>query len=150
MKSLHKGLQISPSGLVIHPSYPHLGASPDRILTCDCCGSGVLEVKCPFLCKQKTIMKASEDPKFCLTKDVDGVTYVLKSSHSYYYQVQLQLLLCEVGYCDFVVWAESELVHLRIKPDFEFMDKAISKATAFFKQVILPELLGKWYTRTST
>ena len=150
MKSLHKGLQISPTGLVIHPSYPHLGASPDRILTCDCCGSGVLEVKCPFLCKQKTIMEASEDPKFCLTKDVDDVTYVLKSSHSYYYQIQLQLLLCEVGYCDFVVWAESELVHLRIKPDFEFMDETISKATAFFKQVILPELLGKWFTRTST
>ena len=95
-------------------------------------------------------MEASEDPKFCLTKDVDDVTYVLKSSHSYYYQIQLQLLLCEVGYCDFVVWAESELVHLRIKPDFEFMDETISKATAFFKQVILPELLGKWFTRTST
>ena len=112
VKEYEKGLQISPTGLVIHPSYPHLGASPDRILTCDCCGSGVLEVKCPFLCKQKTIMEASEDPKFCLTKDVDDVTYVLKSSHSYYYQIQLRLLFCEVGYCDFVVWAKSELVQV--------------------------------------
>ena len=91
-------------------------------------------------------MEASEDPKFCLTKDVDDITYVLKSSHSYYYQVQLQLLLSEVGYCDFVIilWSESELVHFRIKPDFEFMSEAISKATtAFCKKVILPKLLGK-------
>ena len=44
----HLGFNISCSGFVIHTSYPHMGASPDGIVTCECCGCGVLEVKCPF------------------------------------------------------------------------------------------------------
>jgi len=31
----------------VNPSYPHLGATPDRIINCDCCGDGVIEIKCP-------------------------------------------------------------------------------------------------------
>ena len=48
IQSHHKNFKISPSGLVINPLYPHLGASPDGIICCDCCGKGVLEIKCPY------------------------------------------------------------------------------------------------------
>ena len=27
---------------MLHPSYPHMGASPDGIVNCICCGKGVL------------------------------------------------------------------------------------------------------------
>ena len=34
------------SGLVVHESYPFMGASPDGIINCKCCGFGVLEITC--------------------------------------------------------------------------------------------------------
>ena len=43
----HIDLSISKSGLVVHVSYQFMGASPDGIINCECCGFGVLEVKCP-------------------------------------------------------------------------------------------------------
>ena len=35
------------TGLHINPSSPHLVASPDGIVSCFCCGDGLLEIKCP-------------------------------------------------------------------------------------------------------
>ena len=43
----------------------------------------------------------SEDPKFCV-KEIDGEIR-LDNTHSYYYQVQMQMFICDVGYSDFCV-----------------------------------------------
>ena len=50
-------------------------------------------------------------------------------------------------YCDFVVWSPDEFVVLRIDLADDFIAQAFEKATAFFKIGILPELVGKWYTK---
>ena len=50
----HTDLTVSDSGLVIHPDSPHLGASPNGIVNCSCCGAGVIEVKCPFSCTDRS------------------------------------------------------------------------------------------------
>lgn len=47
-KKNHENLQVSGNGLFINPRWPHIGASPDSIVQCDCCGKRVLEVKCPY------------------------------------------------------------------------------------------------------
>jgi hypothetical protein len=39
---------VQSSGLVVHPSYPYIGASPDGVVMCECCGEELLEIKCPF------------------------------------------------------------------------------------------------------
>ena len=44
----HPGFNCSAIGLGINPKYPHLGASPDGRINCDCCGMGILEIKCPY------------------------------------------------------------------------------------------------------
>ena len=31
-----------------HTAYPFLGASPDGLVCCSCCGKGLLEIKCPY------------------------------------------------------------------------------------------------------
>ena len=41
------------------------GASPDGIITCTCCGKGVLEVKCPF-CVKDCLPQENQD-NFCIT-----------------------------------------------------------------------------------
>ena len=44
----HTNFTINDSGLIINPSYPHLGATPDGKISCECCGTGCLEIKCPY------------------------------------------------------------------------------------------------------
>ncbi len=36
---------------------------------------------------------------------------------------------------------------IRINKNDSFLNTAIEKATTFFKYALLPELLGKWYTK---
>ena len=38
----HESFEINPAGLYINPLAPHLGASPDGLISCDCCGLGIL------------------------------------------------------------------------------------------------------------
>ena len=143
----HENLTISDSGLVVHERYPYLGATPDGCISCDCCGFGVLEIKCPFSCTDKSFLEASDDTTFCLGHADDG-SFFLKKLHAYFYQVQAQIHLCDADYCDFVVWSQDELTILRIQPDIVFFADVIEKVTKFFKYGVLPELLGKWYSKT--
>ena len=59
--------QVSDTGLYINPDVPHLGAPPDGLVTCDCCGEGCLEIKCP-LCRKDQFLGDCTDPKFYLQK----------------------------------------------------------------------------------
>ena len=122
-----------------------MGASPDRIVTCECCGRGVLEVKHPFSCKDKTFLEATAETRFFLTKQ--NGTFILKRNHAYYYQIQLQMKVCGTSFGDFIVWRENELVVERIANDDTFLTEALEKATNFFKLGVLPEVLAKWYSR---
>lgn len=95
-----KSLQLGCS-LTVHER-PFVGASPDRIITCTCCGKGVLEVKCPYCIKDGLPQEDQEN--FCMTQK--NGKWSLRRDHAYYYQVQAQLNVCKLTYCDFVVWTE--------------------------------------------
>ena len=71
-KLSHQNLSVVDSGLVVPTSHPYLGVSPDGSVSCDCCGLGVIEVKCPFSCRDKEFSDAAESSKFCLEASVDG------------------------------------------------------------------------------
>ena len=43
----HSNFAITKTGLHISTNYPHLGASPDRIIDCNRSGKGLVEIKCP-------------------------------------------------------------------------------------------------------
>lgn len=147
----HQNVEVTTAGLHLHPEYPFLGASPDGLVQCDCCGRGVLEIKCPFCLTKKDIYAAAEDKQFCLKND--NGTLRLNHRHKFYHQVQLQLLLTGAKYCDFMVWAEvagsddNETFLERIEPDRTFTEQAVGKAKLFFVQCILPELVSKWFSR---
>ena len=87
-RNCHRDLDIDNTGLHINPKFPHLGASPDGLLSCSCCGKGVLEIKCPFSVRNSTPCNATYlEPAESGDK--------LKRSHNYLYQVQGQLALKE-------------------------------------------------------
>ena len=53
---------MSSCGLVL--SYPFLGASPDGLVLCECCGTGALELKCPYSPRDKNFIEIEAKESF--------------------------------------------------------------------------------------
>ena len=104
--SYHEGFNVSSCGLHVHPEYPHVGATPDGIVNCTCCGTGCLEIKCPFTCRGD---EGNVYQHACLDKS--GNVPILKRTHEYYYQVQTHLLVTKSDYCGFIMWSSPKIVH---------------------------------------
>ena len=102
----HENFTVVDAGVFIDHLDPFLGASPDGISQCACCGHGVVEVECPFCFKDDL---PEDNRQFCMVVNSEG-SYSLKTNHSYYYQVQLQLYVCDVAHADFVVWTKNRTV----------------------------------------
>ena len=67
---------------------------------------GVLEVKCPFNCKDKYFLLVANDNSNFLYEN-DNEELKLKTGHAYYYQVQMRIKFAHAQYCDFLVWITS-------------------------------------------
>lgn len=148
-KLVHRNLQVCENGLFIDVVRPYLGASPDSLISCSCCGNGILEIKCPHCCKfgfPDDEEEAQLMSSFCMTR-VDG-SWCLKKEHSYYYQIQAQMYVCQQYYCDFVVWSqEAGVIIQRLEYNADFFNSIIDDLQHFFIYGVLPEVVGKWYTR---
>ena len=101
-KDRHQDFICSESGLVVSAETPFLGATPDGLVSCSCYGKAVLELKCPFTCKNG-FEGWQEDTNFPLDKDFN-----MKQHHLYYYQIQLQIDLCGVDFGYFYVYSPAE------------------------------------------
>ena len=154
LQGQHGNVTLAKSGLVINPKWPYLGASPDGVVTCSCCGKGVLKIKCPYCHRSEDIDALAADPKSCLVKSADG-SYCLDKTHPYFYQVQAQIFICNAKHCDFCMCTfpsqTTASLHVeRIFPDQGFWDHCVQASARFFRTCLLPELLGRWYTRPSS
>jgi hypothetical protein len=117
-------------------------ASPDRITKCMCCGVGTLEIKCPFKHRKVTVAEAAKNDKdFCLDANLQ-----LKAGHRYYTQVQFQMFITDVDYCDLVVFTKCKppsMVIVRVPRDNDFCTKLVTKCKKFVKEHLACELLTK-------
>ena len=140
-RNRHKNFRISSSGFVVSPALPYLGASPDGISFCDCCGSRLLEIKCPFKYRfvMPTSSKAISDKQYCLQSTGDSV--FLSRKHRYYTQVQGQLLVTGYQQCDFVCWTTEGIFVQSIEKDNTYIAAMVQKLRLFFSKYLLPELL---------
>lgn len=55
----------------------------------------------------------------------------LKQTHAYYSQIQGQMLITEMNWCDFVIWAEEEVLIRRIYKDRNMFDVIRDKVDRF-------------------
>ena len=115
LSQIHCDTKFEDSGFVIHPEHNFIGASPDGLVSCSCCGEGIIEIKCPYSKKDTSIEEALLDKKFYL-REVDG-EIKLSKEHSYCYQVQAQLFVTKKRYCDFICFVGGTLCMDRIFPD---------------------------------
>jgi len=80
----------------------YLAASPDGIISCTCCGEGLLEIKCPYK-HRNTPPSEVQDPSFCLQCGIDSQLR-LPQTHNYYSQVQGRFSVCDKEFCDLIRW----------------------------------------------
>ena len=142
-------LNIKKCGLFVNPAIPWLAATPDSVVEIGL-DTGCLEVKCPFVCGRLSFAAASvEVPSFCLQRSNGELQ--LKRKHQYYYQVQTQLFVTQLLWCDFVVWSPSEGILVeRIEYDEMFIDEMVSKARIFYFDTFLPSVVACTIISTSS
>lgn len=67
---------------------------------------------------------------------------MLKRTHSYYYQCQMQVVATDRCYCDFIIWSVTGELHCeQIFPDAYFISQQLELAEMFFYLAILLELM---------
>jgi len=96
-----KDFKIRGCELVLHTEYSFLGASPDRLVE-ENGKLGLVEIKCPYFIIGRTIEEACQHPNFCC--EISDGRPTLKNEDEYYYQIQGQLAITGVEWCDMVVW----------------------------------------------
>ena len=83
----HENTTVSQTGLNVNAEFPHLGTSPDRVVSCSCHGKVLLEIKCPH--KYKNELSGWDlDPGFPVSSNG-----CIDEGHPYYYQLQHQMLV---------------------------------------------------------
>ena len=134
----------------VNGAFPYLGASPDGlILDLESNVTGLIEIKCLKILKETSVKDLLEQirqgkvsstllGRQCFT--VVGDHLVLRNSHMYYYQVQLQLLITELPFCDFVLHSPQGPPSIqRIMPDICFQNQLRENLSAFWHKVFIPE-----------
>ena len=121
MSLTHCDFTCTVTGLIINTDYLHLGASPDEMTQCRCCGSGLVEIKCPFSVRNLIFVPKTDEIKEKLTfLSQNGK---LKISHKYYIQIQGQLSIADQYFCDFVIWIPKCLIIERTYWDINLWEK---------------------------
>lgn len=138
MERKHQGFKYRECGLFVDGERPYLGASPDLIVSCDCCGQGLAEFKCPYSTAQEI---PSADNLNYLIKEKDGST-TLRQEHAYYAQVQGQLALCRRNYFDFYVYTHAGQFLQRIEYDEGYWSRLSDNLEYFFLNFLADELVS--------
>ena len=139
------GANVEMCGLVVPPLAPWLGCSPDGIVMGGNEGMRLLEIKCPFLCKQEGIEALLMEKKLpYLVRE--GENLRLKQKHSYFGQIQLMLELLDIDTCDLCVYVKRDDTNVLIKVprDRQFGSRLVARLTTVYFTHVLPFLKAKY------
>ena len=142
----YTGNTVKPTGLWICRDAPQLACSPDGIVqekTQTGYAQGLVEIKCPFVLKDGEVRKfkshltVAQQKAFCLEEGVKG--FYLKTNHSYYTQVQMQMGVMGLGWCDFMVWCQKDFVVIRVAFDQDLWATMRQQLVEFHSTKLCPE-----------
>ncbi|KAM9853335.1 uncharacterized protein ACBR49_004163 isoform 2-T3 [Aulostomus maculatus] len=152
-EALQRPISVLRCGLFIEAHHPWLAASPDGIVTDRESGEQLLclEVKCPYKHKHRRVEDACRvDRAFCLEiQDEDGEQpegsprYRLKTSHSFFTQIQCQLAMTGLRHADLVIFTLEETAIVPVTFDPGLWEETVSKLEFFYREAVLPHLREK-------
>ena len=136
----HKDLNLKECGLFLDSTHPLIGGSPDRLVSCSCCGQACLEVKCPISINYTT----QQDPNVKLPYLIKDCTnkLSLNSRHKYYTQCQVQMGVTGLKKCFFFVWTSHGYFLEEISFDVQIWEEITNLFTEFYHEYNLKSLFG--------
>lgn len=146
-RKLHIASKITECGLVVNSQCPELGASPDGLVKCKCCGEGLLEIKCSYKYRFVTPKEVCSDVKYHCVIDSEG-QFKLKPQSPWYCQIQGQLGVCNRKWCDFVLFTLKGIEQDRIYFDAEYWNVMKEKLSDIFGSYVAPKLIKHKKSRT--
>lgn len=148
MEREHTNFTCNISGLVIDPVCNFFAVSPDGVCKCDCCGSYLVEIKCPYSLSSPhssiTDLLNLKNPYILHENN----SLVINRKHEYFYQLQIQMAVCRVEFSYFYIWSQSIQVCVRVCFEQDFWLENSVKAFRFARNVIVPELMNSCYSKT--
>ena len=97
----HKDVNVMECGLFLCESMPYVGGSPDRIVSCSCCGKVYLEVNCPSSISHTSPLDQNISLPYLKRDNGD---LALNKRHTYHTQCQVQMASSGIDKCYFFVW----------------------------------------------
>ena len=135
-----RSVRIELCGLIIDENYPLIAASPNALITCDCCPDGVLQVKCTY--KHRNTHPRDipyRDRKYDLHYNRQGYL-ALRPSSRWYYQAIANIGVTKRAYCDLVAYTDAGIAIIRVNRDQATYYELVAQAHKIYKKHILKKL----------
>ena len=130
-------IKLQDCGLSVVPDKIFLGATPDGIVRGADAIDGLLEIKCPFsICNE--VPTADNLPYLNLS---DNGEIHLHKKHAYYYQIQTQLGVFKMSWCDFFVFTHKGYFLERVYFNDSVWTEIVKSAEFFFLNYVAKELV---------
>ena len=144
MKKHNHDITVYHSGLVVNPAFPYFGASPDgKVVDKNASDMfGLLEIKCPFKYRNVLPSEAVGNADFCL--ELIAGRPRLKRNHEYHYQIQGQMAIAGISWCDFVAFTNKGIFVERVPFSKDFwVREMFPKLTEFYFNHAVQHLILK-------
>ena len=154
LRKSHRKLTVQETGTWVSLTHPIIAASPDGLVNCECCGRGVLEIKCPY---RDTLMTVAEYAQSGTSRYknaqhktvviVENGEVVINKKHQYYTQLQTQLFCCNLDYGYLVIFTTAScdnVRYFRVEKDLSFFSSMVTKTKRFYKDVIFDKLKSEF------
>lgn len=134
-------------GLIVNPNFPFLAASPDWFVELKSgkeSQCGLVEIK--SLSKHANL-KPEEAAEFSTFYSYENGKLKIDCNHAYYYQIQGQMAVCGIDWCDLVVWTPKGIDNSaiqRIQRDPDFWSGMFISLKKFYFAYLLPALATKY------
>lgn len=136
--------KVCQTGLWVNPKFPFLACSSDGLVN----DNGLVEIKSLKVFKNNNIEDITSEkvmlPKETMKRQCFTIEHgkcVLRKKHAYYYQVQMQLLVTERDFCDFILYTEEGEVSVeRIFRNESLINEILNSLTALWFRVLAPEI----------
>ena len=145
-------MQVTCCGLHLVPEKSYLQASSDGKVFCtsvDTCCTGCIEIKCPYSIEKSITIELYPDDiarefgnNFFMRRGDDGNLH-LPSDHVYYTQVQGEMAILGVEWCDFVVYSNGCVIVDHILADLDYWHNLSKKLEEFYVTHVILEILSR-------
>ena len=140
----HRTVEVVRPGLVTNREYPYIRALPDAIISCNCHGYNIIEIKCPYKARCMEPKQAVLESKIDYVKIGINGTLELVCAHKYgyYEQVMTQLACSEQKSATLIIWTKLGFIDLPIQFDEQYWCKSmLPKLKQFFETIVVTEIL---------